>query len=107
MLIYRLPFIKVNHVGDDRDRSTKHEARSTKHEARSSLLGLIQLDNADHAFVEVASRHGNAVIVSKDDYDGMTETAYRLRSPANADRSLTAIDRARRGEFEHHDFPDA
>ena len=37
----------------------------------------------------------------------MTETAYLLRSPANAERLLTAIERARRGEFEQHDLFDA
>ena len=47
------------------------------------------------------------VILSKDDYDAMTETAYLLRNPANAERLLSAIERARRGEFEQHDVLDA
>ena len=57
--------------------------------------------------MEVVSRHGNAVILSKDDYDAMTETAYLLRNPAIAERLLTSIERARRGEFEQHDLLDA
>ena len=44
----------------------------TATEARKSLFGLIQQVNDDHTAVEVVSRHGNAVILSKDDYDAMT-----------------------------------
>jgi antitoxin YefM len=76
-------------------------------EARKSLFGLIQQVNDDHTAVEVVSRHGNAVILSKDDYDAMTETAYLLRNPASAERLLAAIERARRGESEQHDLLDA
>ncbi len=79
----------------------------TATEARKSLFGLIQQVNDDHSAVEVVSRHGNAVILSKDDYDAMTETAYLLRNPANAERLLAAIGRARRGEVEQHDLFDA
>jgi antitoxin YefM len=79
----------------------------TATDARKSLFGLIQQVNDDHTAVEVVSRHGNAVIMSKDDYDAMTETAYLLRTPANAERLLEAIERARRGEFEQHDLLDA
>jgi antitoxin YefM len=76
-------------------------------EARKSLFGLIQQVNEDHTAVEVVSKHGNAVLLSKDDYDAITETAHLLRNPANAERLLAAIERARRGEFEQHDVLDA
>lgn len=79
----------------------------TATEARKSLFGLIQQVNDDHTAVEVVSKHGNAVLMSKDDYDAMTETAYLLRNPANAERLLESIERARRGEFEKHDLLDA
>ncbi|APZ33850.1 type II toxin-antitoxin system Phd/YefM family antitoxin [Microbacterium aurum] len=79
----------------------------TASEARKSLFGLIQQVNDDHTTVEVVSRRGNAVIMSKDDYDALTETAYLLRTPANAERLLQAVERARRGEFERHDLLDA
>jgi antitoxin YefM len=79
----------------------------TATDARKSLFGLIQQVNDDHTAVEVVSRHGNAVIMSKDDYDAMTETAYLLRTPANAERLIEAIERVRRGEFEQHDLLDA
>nr|WP_241985371.1 type II toxin-antitoxin system prevent-host-death family antitoxin [Cryobacterium sp. TMS1-20-1] len=65
---------------------------------------LIQQVNDDHTVVKVASRHGNSVIMSKDDYDAITETAYLFRNPATAERLLTAIERVRRGEFEQHDL---
>ncbi|GAA1966993.1 type II toxin-antitoxin system prevent-host-death family antitoxin [Microbacterium deminutum] len=79
----------------------------TATEARKTLFGVIQRVNEDHTVVEVVSRHGNAVILSKDDYDALTETAYLLRNRANAERLLEAIERARRGEFEQHDLLDA
>ncbi len=55
-------------------------------DARKSLFGIIRQVNNDHTAVEVVSRHGNAVIMSKDDYDAMTETTRLLRNPANAER---------------------
>lgn len=75
-------------------------------EARKTLFGLIQQVNDDHTAVEVVSKHGNAVILSKADYDAMTETAYLLRNPASAERLLAAIERARRGEFEQRTLTD-
>lgn len=79
----------------------------TATEARKSLFGLIQQVNDDHSTVEVVSKHGNAVIMSKEDFDAITETAHLLRNPANAERLLDSIERARRGEFEHHELLDA
>ncbi|PZQ89569.1 MAG: type II toxin-antitoxin system prevent-host-death family antitoxin [Leifsonia xyli] len=73
-------------------------------EARKTLFGLIQQVNEDHSPIEVVSRHGNAVIISKDDYDAITETAHLLRNSKNAERLLEAIERARRGEFEQHEL---
>ncbi len=76
----------------------------TASEARRNLFGLIQQVNDDHAPVEVVSKHGNAVIMSKDDYDAMSETAYLLRNPKGAKRLLDALERAKRGEVEYHDL---
>jgi len=82
-------------------------AAITATEARKSLFGIIQQVNDDRTTIEVVSRHGNVVILSKDDYDALAETAYLLRNPANAERLLTAIDRAKSGEFEQHDLLEA
>lgn len=79
----------------------------TATEARKSLFGLIQQVNDDHTAVEVVSKHGNAVILSKEDYDAIIETAYLLRNPAGAERLLAAVERVRRGEHEQHDLLEA
>jgi antitoxin YefM len=79
----------------------------TATDARRNLFGLIQQVNDDHAPVEVVSKHGNAVLIAKDDYDAIIETAYLLRNAKGAERLLTSLERARRGEFESHDFSDA
>lgn len=76
----------------------------TATDARKNLFGLIQQVNDDHAPVEVVSKHGNAVIMSKDDYDAMAETAYLLRNPRGAKRLLAAFERAKRGDVEYHDL---
>ena len=41
--------------------------------------------------------HDPVVIVALDDYQSLRETAYLLRSPANARRLLTSIDRLENG----------
>ncbi len=79
----------------------------TATEARRHLFGLIRQVNDDRVPVEVVSKHGNAVIMSKDDYDAMAETAYLLRNAKGAERLLAALERARRGEFETHELLEA
>jgi len=79
----------------------------TATDARKNLFGLIQQVNDDHVPVEVVSKRGNAVLVSKDDYDAMVETAYLLRNVKGAERLLASIERARNGEFETHELLDA
>lgn len=44
--------------------------------------------------------HEPAVIVSLDDYESLKETAYLLRSPANARRLLESIDELEAGKGE-------
>lgn len=76
----------------------------TASDARKTLFPLIQQVNADHTPVEIVSKHGNAVLVSKEDWDSMEETAYLLRSPANAARLAEAMAQARRGEAVERDL---
>lgn len=45
-----------------------------------------------------------AVIVSLDDYESLKETAYLLRSPANARRLLASIDELESGEGSPRDL---
>ena len=46
------------------------------------------------------TRRGAApvVLLAADEYDGLLETAHLLRSPANAARLLSALERAQSGE---------
>lgn len=75
----------------------------TASDARRNLFGLIEEVNESHTPVEITSRKGAAVLMSRADYDSLEETAYLLRSPANARRLLTSLDEARRGE--RHERP--
>ena len=70
----------------------------TASEARKRLFPLIEQVNDDHTPVEIVSKHGNAVLVSKEDWGSMEETAYLLRSPANAAWLVAGLAEARRGE---------
>lgn len=71
------------------------------------MFGLIERVNADHVPVEVVSKHGNAVLIAKDDYDAMVETAYLLRNAKGAQRLLASLERAQRGEFAAHELLEA
>jgi antitoxin YefM len=63
-------------------------------EARKGLFPLIKKVNEDHNAIEIVSRHGNAVLISAEDYAALREGAYLLRSPANARRLLKAYENA-------------
>jgi antitoxin YefM len=69
----------------------------TVSEARKGLLPLIKKVNEDHDAIEIVSKHGNAVLVSAEDYATLREGAYLLRSPANARRLLNAYENALNG----------
>lgn len=70
----------------------------TTSEARRDLFGLIERVNLDHTEVEITSKRGSAVLMSKDEYDSLVETSYLLRSPENAHRLLSAMESARAGQ---------
>jgi antitoxin YefM len=69
----------------------------TASEARKGLFPLIKKVNEDHDAIEIVSRHGNAFLVSAEDYAALREGAYLLRSPANARRLLSAYENALNG----------
>ncbi len=48
--------------------------------------------------------HDPVVIVSLDDYESLKETAYLMRSPANARRLLDAMERLESGRGETHEL---
>jgi len=70
------------------------EMSITASEARKELFPLIKKVNEDHDAIEIVSKHGNAVLVSREDYAALREGAYLLRSPANARRLLKAYENA-------------
>jgi antitoxin YefM len=76
----------------------------TTSEARRDLFGLIERVNLDHTEVEITSKRGSAVLMSKDEYDSLVETSYLLRSPENARRLLSALESARSGDTVERDL---
>lgn len=78
----------------------------TTSEARRDLFGLIERVNLDRTEVEITSKRGSAVLMSKAEYDSLVETSYLLRSPENARRLLGALDKARAGEVEERELVD-
>jgi len=78
----------------------------TASEARSDLFGLIERVNVDHDEVEITSKRGSAVLMSKSEYDALIETAYLLRSPKNARRLIDALEAARSGDVAEHELID-
>ncbi|MGW0875159.1 type II toxin-antitoxin system Phd/YefM family antitoxin [Streptomyces sp. NPDC002740] len=66
----------------------------TASEARKGLFPLIKKVNDDHEAIEIVSKHGNAVLISAEDYAALREGSYLLRSPVNARRLLKAYENA-------------
>lgn len=80
----------------------------TASEARQRLFPLIQQVNDDQTAVEIVSRNGTAYLVPEDEYRSLVETAFLMRSPANAERLRSSIAHAhaRAGTVESHDLID-
>ena len=76
----------------------------TASEARKNLFPLIEQVNDDRQPVEITSKRGDAVLLSRADYDALTETAFLLRVPANAQRLLESLAQARAGERDAHEL---
>lgn len=76
----------------------------TASEARKNLFPLIQRVNDDRTPIEITSRHGDAVLMSRADYDALEETAHLLRAPANARRLLESLQQAASGQREPHEL---
>jgi antitoxin YefM len=67
--------------------------------ARRNLKSVFDQVCRDHEPVVITRRSGeNVVVLSEEDYASLEETAYLLRSPANARRLLEAVARDRAGE---------
>jgi antitoxin YefM len=77
---------------------TYSESRAHYAETLNSVI-----DDREEVIVTRAGRDP-VVIVALDDYESLRETAYLLRSPANARRLLGAIDRLENGAGEEHEL---
>ena len=65
---------------------------------RESLASTMDRVCEDHAPVIITrNRHQAVVMMSLDDYESLQETAYLLRSPANARRLLDAVEELEAG----------
>lgn len=73
-------------------------------EARKTLFPLIERVNEDHTPIEIGSKRGNAVLVSKEDWDSIVETNYLLRSPANAKHLMESVEQWRAGRVTERDL---
>lgn len=71
-------------------------------EAGRDLVRLIERVNLDRTEVEITSKRGSAVLMSKDEYDALVETSYLLSSPANAHRLMSALESVRDMEPTEH-----
>lgn len=74
----------------------------TASQARAQLFPLIEKVNEDHMPIEIVSKKGSAVLMSLADYQALEETAYLLRSPANATHLLESIAQHRAGTASAH-----
>jgi antitoxin YefM len=70
----------------------------TASEARKNLFPLIEQVNDDRTPVQITSKRGDAVLISRADYDALEETAHLLRSPANARRLIESLNQALTGD---------
>lgn len=71
--------------------------------ARQDLARLMDKVSEDRSPLIVTRRGGKAVVVlSLEEYRGIEETLYLIRSPANARRLLRSIRAAERGQVTPH-----
>ena len=72
---------------------------TTYSKARATLAKLLDEVAENRETVVIRRRKGEAVaMIAASELSSLTETAYLLRSPENAERLLAALARARAGE---------
>ena len=75
--------------------------------AREKLAQTMQQVCDDHDAVIITKRRDQAVVMmSLEDYEALAETAYLLRSPANARRLRDAVEQLRSGEGRQRELPE-
>ncbi|MHA7175234.1 type II toxin-antitoxin system Phd/YefM family antitoxin [Arthrobacter sp. Sr24] len=76
----------------------------TASEARAKLFPLIEQVNNDRMPIEIISKKGSAVLMSLADYEALEETAYLLRTPANAVHLMESIVQHQTGQLQSHEL---
>jgi antitoxin YefM len=67
--------------------------------ARKQFAALLDRVTKDHEVIIIKRRaSANVAMISADELASLTETAYLLRSPQNAERILSALARALKNE---------
>jgi len=73
--------------------------------ARKNLVKTMEQVCDDHSPIIVTRKNARAVVImSLDDFNAVQETAYLLRSPANAERLRQSIKQAEEGKVTSHDL---
>jgi len=75
--------------------------------ARRELFSLIRRVNEDADRVEIVSKHGNAVLMSAEEYEALATTVHLFSTAANATRLREAIADAKAGRYTRHDISEA
>ena len=77
-------------------------------ESRAKYAEVLDAVIADREEIVITrAGHEPVVIVSLEDFESLRETAYLMRSPANARRLLDAMERLEAGEGDAYDLVDA
>ena len=76
-------------------------------ESRARYAEILDaVTNDREEIVITRAGHEPVVIVSLADFESLRETAYLMRSPANARRLLDSMERLEAGEGEEHELAD-
>ncbi len=73
--------------------------------ARNNLAGTMKKVCDDHAPIIVTRKNNEAVILmSLEDYEALTETAYLMQSPKNAKRLIESIEELNTGKGQEREI---
>ncbi|MCP4672086.1 MAG: YoeB-YefM toxin-antitoxin system antitoxin YefM [Desulfobacula sp.] len=73
--------------------------------ARNNLAGTMKKVCDDHAPIIVTRKNNEAVILmSLEDYEALTETAYLMQSPRNAKRLIDSVEELNAGRGQEREI---
>ncbi len=73
--------------------------------ARNNLAGTMKKVCDDHAPIIVTRKNNEAVVLmSLEDYEALTETAYLMQSPKNAKRLIESIEELNTGRGQEREI---